>query len=170
MFTLHGAGVGVYGTRACDQRSGLVEGRKDAAGLQMMFNLEILPGAYVICRLNPEEPIPKWLRGELVSVTRTSEELSVVCSAEGVPHDVQRESGWRCLRVIGKLDFSLVGVIARITTVLADEGLSVLTLSTFNTDYFLVRETDLQRAVHALRNAGMKTESASTVGTSHHLE
>ena len=136
----------------------------------MMFNLEILPGAYVICRLNPEEPIPKWLRGELVSVTRTPDELSVVCPAEGVPYDVQRESGWRCLRVIGKLDFSLVGVIAGITTVLADAGLSVLTLSTFNTDYFLVREKDLSRAAHALEEAGMKTEGTGTVGTSHSLE
>ena len=136
----------------------------------MMFNLEILPGAYVICRLNSEEPIPKWLRGELVSVTRTPDELSVVCPAEGVPHDVQRESGWRCLRVIGKLDFSLVGVIAGITTVLADAGLSVLTLSTFDTDYFLVREKDLTRAAHALGEAGMKTEGIDTVGTSHSLE
>lgn len=98
------------------------------------------------------------------------EELSVVCLDEGVPHDVQRESGWRCLRVIGKLDFSLIGVIAKITTVLADTGLSVLSLSTFNTDYFLVRETDLSRAVHALVEAGMKTEGASTVRASHNLE
>jgi len=170
MFTLHGAGVGVYGTRACDQRSGLVEGREDAAGLQMIFNLEILPGGYVICRLNPGEPIPEWLRGELVSVTRTPDEMSVVCRDEGVPHDVQRESGWRCLRVIGKLDFSVIGVIAGITMVLADEGLSVLTLSTFNTDYFLVREKDLSRAAHALEEAGMKTEGTGTVGTSHSLE
>ena len=135
-----------------------------------MFNLEILPGAYVICRLNSEEPIPNWLRGELVSVTRTPEELSVICHAECVPHDVLRESGWRCLRVIGKLDFSLVGVIAGITTVLADAGLSVLTLSTFDTDYFLVREKDLIRTAHALGEAGMKTEGIDTVGTPHSPE
>ena len=123
----------------------------------MMFDLEVLSGNYVICRLNPTEPVPEWPGGELISVTRTPDELSIVCRDEDVPGDVQSEPGWRCLRVAGKLDFSLVGVIAKITTVLADAGVSVFAMSTFDTDYFLVREMDLERAVKSLLEEEMKT-------------
>ena len=122
-----------------------------------MFDLELLSGNYVICRLNPAEPVPEWPGGELLSVTRTPDELTIVCREDDVPDEVQSEPGWRCLRVAGKLDFSLVGVIAKITTVLADAGVSVFAISTFDTDYFLVREMDLERALQALAEAGMNT-------------
>ena len=120
----------------------------------MILNLEVLPGTYMICRLAPGEPVPEWASGDLVSVTRTADELSIVCRDEDLPGDVQSEPGWRCLRIAGTLDFSLVGVIARITTILADAGLSVFIMSTFDTDYFLVRELDLERAIKALEEAG----------------
>ncbi|MFP6751052.1 MAG: ACT domain-containing protein [Pirellulaceae bacterium] len=119
----------------------------------MTFELEVLPGSYVICRFKPGESVPEWVRGEVVSVTRTPDELSIVCRDEDVPDDVQSEPGWRSLRVAGTLDFSLVGVIARITTILAEAGVSVLVISTFDTDYFLVREKDLERGVKALLEA-----------------
>ena len=122
-----------------------------------MFELQLLTGNYVVCRLAPDEPVPAWALGHLVSTTRTPEELSIVCRDTDVPGDVQSEPGWRCLRVAGKLDFSLVGVIARITTVLADAGISVFTISTFDTDYFFVRKIDLDRALKAWNEAGMKT-------------
>ncbi|MEE2989354.1 MAG: ACT domain-containing protein [Planctomycetota bacterium] len=120
----------------------------------MTLNLEVLPGNYVVCRFEPGESIPAWACGELVSVTRTPDELSIVCRDEEVPADVQSEPGWRSLRIAGTLDFSLVGVVARITTVLADTGVSVLVISTFDTDYFLVRDIDLERGVKALLEAG----------------
>ena len=122
-----------------------------------MFDLQLLPDLYVVCRLSPDEPVPVWAVGELVSTTRTPEELSILCRDTDVPGDVQSEPGWRCLRVAGKLDFSLVGVIARITTVLADAAVSVFAISTFDTDYFFVREIDLDRAIAAWNEAGMKT-------------
>ena len=122
-----------------------------------MFDLELLSGNYVICRLNPAEPVPEWPGGELLSVTRTPDELTIICREDNVPDEVQSEPGWRCLRVAGKLDFSLVGVIAKITTVLADAGVSVFVISTFDTDYFLVREMDLERALQALAEARMNT-------------
>ena len=118
----------------------------------MTLNLEVLPGNYVICRFEPGTSVPEWARGELVSVTRTPDELSIVCRDEEVPADVQCEPGWQCLRIAGTLDFSLVGVIARITTVLAETGVSVLAISTFDTDYFLVR--DMERGAKALLEAG----------------
>ena len=122
-----------------------------------MFELKLLPDHYVVCQLAPDEPVPTWALGDLVSTTRTPEELSIVCRDTDVPGEVQSEPGWRCLRIAGKLDFSLVGVIAKITTVLADAGVSVFAISTFDTDYFFVREIDLDRAIEAWNEAGMKT-------------
>ena len=122
-----------------------------------MFDLKLLPGNYVVCRLAPEEAVPAWAVGDLISTTRTPDELSIVCRDTDVPGEVQSEPGWRCLRVAGKLDFSLVGVIARITSVLADAAVSVFAISTFDTDYFFVREIDLDRALQAWNEAGMKT-------------
>jgi hypothetical protein len=120
----------------------------------MIFNLEVLPGNYVICRIESSESIPECARGDFVSVTRTRDELSIVCPDRNVPDDVQSETGWRCLRVAGKLDFSLVGVIAKITTILADADVSTFVISTFDTDYLLVREVDLDCSTAALVEAG----------------
>jgi hypothetical protein len=120
----------------------------------MNFTLELLTDTFAICRLDPDAPIPDWAQGDFVSITRTQEELSIVCRREDVRDDVQAERGWRCLRIVGKLDFSLVGVIANITKVLADVGLSVFVMSTYDTDYFLVRQQDVDQTVGVLKDAG----------------
>jgi len=120
----------------------------------MIFNLKLLPDNYVICRIDPNKSIPEWVRGEFVSVTRTGDELSIVCPGRNVPDNVQSEVGWRCLRVAEKLDFSLVGVIAEITGTLADADISTFVVSTFDTDYLLLRELDLDCATAALVQAG----------------
>lgn len=120
----------------------------------MIFNLELLSDNYVLCRIEPNRSIPEWAHGEFVSITRTRDELSIVCTDRNVPDDVQRESGWRCLRVAGKLDFSLVGIIATITAILADADISTFVVSTFDTDYLLLRELDLDCATAALVQAG----------------
>ncbi len=118
------------------------------------MNLLILPDTFSICRLDPNAPIPDWAKGDFVSITRTPDELSIVCEQDRVPSDVQLESGWRCLQVAGKLEFSIVGVIASLTTVLAEAGISVFVVSTFNTDFLLVKEQDLEKAVAVLEGAG----------------
>jgi len=89
-----------------------------------------------------------------MSLTRTAGELSLVYCEEAVPDGVRCEQGWRCLRVAGTLDFSLVGVLASLLGPLADAGLSVFVVSTFDTDYLLVKQTDFQRTVDVLRRAG----------------
>ena len=127
----------------------------------MLFDLELLSGNYVICRIEPNKSIPEWAHGEFVSVTRTGDELSIVCPGQNVPDDIQRESGWRCLRVAGKLDFSLVGVIATITAILADSDISTFVVSTFDTDYLLVRELDVDGATAALVEAGHSVSNFS---------
>jgi hypothetical protein len=116
--------------------------------------LIVLPGSCAVCRLSADAAFPAWAVGDLVSVTRTSDELSVVCREDAVPQGVRCERGWRSLRIAGSLDFSLVGVLVSLLVPLAEAGVSVFAISTFDTDYLLVREGDLARAIQALQTAG----------------
>src|SRR5438045_1250270 len=102
-----------------------------------MLPLTLVPmtGTFAVCKLPPEVPLPDWVvRGSFFSVTRTTDELSVVCDQDAVPDGVRCERGWRCLRVSGTLDFSVVGVLASLVGPLARAALSVFVLSTFDTD------------------------------------
>ena len=119
------------------------------------LTLSLLPENYSICRLGPEADIPPWaLAGDFYSITRTKGELSLVCSEEFVPVGVQCEKGWRCILVSGPLDFSLTGILASLTNSLAEAGISVFAVSTFDTDYLLVKADNLKRAVLKLEEAG----------------
>jgi len=118
------------------------------------LDLQLLVGAYAVSRLSPDEPIPKWARGELLALVRTPDELSIVSAAGAVPESVRSESGWRALKVAGPLDFSLVGILAALSGALARADVPLFALSTFDTDYLLVRDHDLGRAVRALESEG----------------
>jgi hypothetical protein len=119
------------------------------------LTLVVHRGLYCICRLGPGEPLPAWTaRSEFCSVTRTPEELSVVCDQDVVPPQIEANRGWRLLRVQGTLDFSLVGVLAGLTTTLANANVTVFAASTHDTDYLLVRDETLDRAIMAFREAG----------------
>ncbi len=118
------------------------------------FNIEVLAGMFAICRLEPDADVPSWATGEVVAITRTPDELSILCSQNNVPENVRSESDWRCFRVVGPLDFSLVGVIASLTSTLASANISVFVISTFDTDYILVKESSFEAAVQSLRAAG----------------
>ena len=125
----------------------------------MTFNIELLPESFAICRLDPMASIPTWARGDLVSITRTPDELSIACQQTDIPDGVQAEREWRCFRIAGKLDFSLVGVTSTLTKVLAEAGISVFVMSTYDTDYFVVRQLNLSRAVETLQEAGHSVQS-----------
>ena len=117
--------------------------------------LSLLSDTFAICRLGPEANIPSWaLAGDFFSVTRTKEELSLVCPQEIVPEGTHCEKGFRCIKVGGPLDFSLTGILSSLTVPLAQAEISVLAISTFDTDYLLVREAHLERAVQRLLQAG----------------
>jgi len=117
--------------------------------------LVILPGRLAICRLPADEPFPDWSRsGELLALVRTPDELSVVCEERLVPPEIKAERGWRAFQVQGPLDFSLVGILASIAAPLAEAGISIFALSTFETDYILVKQSSLDRAVQALNQVG----------------
>ena len=117
--------------------------------------LTLMPDTFAVCRLNADASVPTWASaGKFFSMTRTAEELSVVCPQSLVPDGVRCERDWRCIRVAGTMDFSMIGVVAALVTPLAEASVSVFVLSTFDTDYMLVKESDLERALAALRAAG----------------
>lgn len=122
--------------------------------------LDLLAGSYAVARLDPSAQIPAWAAGEFVSITRTAEELSVVCLESCLPPDVQAERGLRCLRVAGPLAFDLVGILESIARPLADAGIPVFAVSTYDTDYLLVPEAELEGAVEALTAAGHSVRPA----------
>jgi uncharacterized protein len=120
------------------------------------LTLQLLEGTLAVCRLGPRVTVPEWAlaAGPFGSVTRTPEELSIVCPEHRVPPDVQCEKGWRALKVQGPLDFGLTGILDALTDPLARSGVSIFAVSTFDTDYLLVREACLEEALAALRAAG----------------
>ncbi len=118
------------------------------------LSLEWVPGRFAVCRLGAQEPVPEWalvdVSAGLLSVTRTDRELSIVAAEDQVPASARAERGWVAMRVGGTLDFGLVGILSRFTGALADAGISVFVVSTYDTDVLLVKATDADRAVEAL--------------------
>ena len=123
------------------------------------LSLELLPEPLSVCRLAAGAPLPEWAAHArpFCSVTRTAEELSVICATAEVPAVsalVAREDGWRALRLVGPFAFTEVGVLLRVAAPLADAGVGILPVATFDTDYVLVPEARLPDALAALRAAG----------------
>lgn len=111
-------------------------------------------GRWAIARLPPDAPIPEWAESAVFSShTRTREELSIVCPESAVPDGVRQERGWAMLKLAGPFPFTDVGILSAFLAPLASEGVSILAISTFDTDYVLVRRTDLARALGALESA-----------------
>jgi GNAT superfamily N-acetyltransferase len=116
------------------------------------LHLILMPGRFAVSRLDARSPIPRWAGEDgFFSVTRTADELSIVCREGIVPDVIQSERGWRCLRVAGTIPFSAVGVLASLAVPLAEAHISVFALSTFDTDYLLVKEQNLPAAMAALK-------------------
>jgi hypothetical protein len=127
-----------------------------AAASRPRLPLEILSDTLAICRLPPDAPLPRWAQGagSFVTISRTAEELSITAPQSGVPAEIRCERDYRALRVRGPLALDLVGVLAAIAEPLARAGLSIFAISTFDTDYVLVKARDLEAAVAALERAG----------------
>ncbi len=125
----------------------------------MTHRLSVLSASLAVCRLGPDEALPDWLpwRSGFVSVSRTAEELSVVCPAEVVPGGVMAVRDWRAIKVEGPLDFAKTGVLAGLAVPLAEAGISIFAVSTYDTDYLLVREGDLAAAVAVLGRTSQVT-------------
>ncbi len=103
-----------------------------------------------VCRLDADAPLPNWLpTGGFTSVTRTDHELSIVCAGAVVPDGIQAERGWTALQVLGPLPFDAVGILRRIAEPLADAGIPIIAIGTFDTDYVLINQAQV-RAVDAI--------------------
>lgn len=126
--------------------------------LTLLVHDEVL----AIARLDATSAIPPWAWSHpIAAVARTPAELSIVCSASAVPPDVRAQVPWRALEVAGPLDFGLTGVLHALSAPLAAAGISVFAVSTYDTDYVLVRAADLDRASAALRSAGHRVQRAA---------
>ena len=103
----------------------------------------------------PDAAIPEWAYlGEFFSITKTADELSIVCLSGVIPESVEKDAGWQVLKIEGVLSFDLVGILAQVSAVLAEAEVSIFAISTYNTDYILVNNRDFDSAVVVLRNDG----------------
>lgn len=126
--------------------------------------LDLLPELLAVCRMAPDATMPAWATapGAFASVTRTPAELSLVVERRHAPSDgdgVRVDAGWRALRVRGPLPFDLVGIFTTVAVPLAAAGVPIFPLATFDTDYVLVKDADLARALAALGAAGVEVAS-----------
>jgi len=128
-----------------------VVGPMEAPRLQ----LSLLPDVLAVCRLEPSDPIPDWAtRTGFFSVSRTTDQLSIVCANSEVGDDVRASRGWRAIKIEGPLDLDLVGILVSVAVPLAHAGIGILPIGTFDTDYILVRDRQLPQAIKALRSTG----------------
>jgi uncharacterized protein len=118
------------------------------------LTLYVLEQHFSICQLAANAEIPPWATGTFCSVTRTSHELSIVCESALIPADIYHEAGWRALMVKGPLAFSEVGILAGLAEPLANAGIAIFVLSTFATDYLLLKDSSLQAGVSCLKSKG----------------
>jgi hypothetical protein len=119
------------------------------------LNMTLLKDRFGVCRLDENEAIPKWaVDSTFFSITKTMDELSVVCEQKRVPENIRCERDWFALKVEGPLDFSLVGILARISSILSKEEISIFAISTYDTDYILVKEKDVEKAINVLIKDG----------------
>lgn len=121
----------------------------------MTVEFSILPGEYAIARLPAGAPVPEWSHhGDFVTISRTKEELSIVCASRPVPTGTRAERGWRVLALRGPFPLNAVGVLSSFAAPLAEAGVSILVVGTYDTDYVLVHGHQLDTAVAALVAAG----------------
>ena len=117
-----------------------------------MLQLQILPQDLTVCKL---ERLDGFAMSGLYFIGHTDSELSLVCETDKTPAlTLEREDGWRAMRVVGTLDFSLTGILSKIAAVLADAKIGIFAVSTYDTDYILVKQQNLDPAVEALKRAG----------------
>ncbi len=128
----------------------------------MKLSLLVIGPVFAIATLNKAEPIPGWvMSSDFYSITKTYDELSIVCPQDNIPLDVKINKGWRCLKVQGPLGFDIVGILASLSLPLASEGISIFVFSSYDTDYIMVKKYDLDKAIEVLRKAEHSVEYQS---------
>jgi hypothetical protein len=114
-----------------------------------------LPCTYGIVRLASDAPVPDWAtKGDFTSITRTADELSIVCPTENLPPDVQSSHRWLCLKLEGPFPFALTGILLSFIEPLSNRGIPIFAIATFDTDYVLIQEEFTGMAINALQSSG----------------
>ncbi len=114
----------------------------------------LMEGIFSLCRLAPNDPIPTWaLSSNFYTISKTDDELSVVCESQYVPAEIKQDGNWRSLKIASVLDLSLTGITAKFSTALANAGVNLCVIATYETDYIFVKQEKLQTAITALQNA-----------------
>jgi hypothetical protein len=122
-----------------------------------VLQFEVLPKRFAVCQLDMAKPLPNWLfKSSFYTVSKTADELSVVCEEDLVLGEIRKSVGWRLLKINAELDLSLTGITARFSTALAKAGVNLSVIATYNTDYILEEEAKLTTAIEALRGAGFE--------------
>lgn len=117
------------------------------------MKLQTLPQRLTVCKVKSVQDLDLSLGFYFIG--RTDEEISLVCESDRTPENtISREDGWRAFRIVGVLDFSLIGILSKISTILAENHIGIFAVSTFNTDYILVKDDDFEKALSALSAAG----------------
>ena len=117
------------------------------------MELKTLPYSFTVCKLPKTDNIN--LNTEFCFIGKTDEEISLVCKTEDTPADtIERDDGWRGFRIEGVLDFSLIGILSKLSAVLAENKIGIFAVSTYNTDYILVKEENFDRALKVLASEG----------------
>lgn len=120
----------------------------------MRLRIRVHDVRLAVCRLAPDAPLPDWTEGTFTSITRTPDELSIVCDETAVPTGVQAASGWRLLSIEGPIPFETTGVASALIAPLSAAGVSVFLVATFDTDYLLLRADTFEHSLELLREAG----------------
>lgn len=125
------------------------------------LTLLLFEGCLAVCRLPANSPVPAWAfaKGPVNSVTRSAEELSVICNETAVPAGVRAERGWRVMKVENTLNFALTGILVSLADPLAEAGVSIFTVSTFDSQYLMVKEASIELALKILVNAGHEIQA-----------
>lgn len=150
---LYGVGSRKVQTEECFE---IDDFRRNPAFGGTVMQLKEIKGHYSVVRLNPDSAVPNWaFQGTFFFIGKTDEELSLVCESSVVPAiEAKREDNWRMIKVIGPLDFGLTGILSAIARPLAEAKISIFALSTFDTDYVLVKSDNFTRATEVLKNSG----------------
>jgi len=136
-------------------KTSLNETSKKMSASQRQLTLLVLPEQFIIARFAADAGLPSWAtHGRFFSITRTSDELSIVCAADQAPLSLREHTRWRALKVRGPIAFPEIGVLSSVANPLAEAKVSVFVVSTFETDYILVNSEQLPNAIEALHKAG----------------
>jgi hypothetical protein len=120
----------------------------------VQLTLLVLDGIFAVCKLDPNVQIPEQDFQNFFSVTRTPKEISIVCLSAFVPNGAQCSEDWRCFQIEGVFDFSTTGILSSVLEPLAKANIGIFAISTYDTDYILVKQNDLEKATQVLSNEG----------------